>query len=165
MVVRAATGAAGGGGGGGLLPNLPNASSVAGTDLFAVYQSTILNQATALQIAQYVASVIAGIQISYATPAGASNDTVPTGFTSSVNRLDVDTSAGAANWTGLTAGVDNQMVYIRVTGANNLTLNNQNTGSLAANRFAGVDDFPLLPGAGLMVCYYAGTVNRWVMMP
>lgn len=102
--------------------------------------------------------------LSTASGAGATNDTAPVGFDSTIDRLDVDTTSGAANWTGLIAGADNQPVYVRVTGANALTLNNQNAGSAAANRFSGVDDRIILLNTVIALRYYAGSVNRWVMM-
>ncbi len=104
---------------------------------------------------------------SYVSPAGAQNNVNPgSGFPLLLGRIDVDTSAGDANWTGLLAGVDGQIVLIRnAAGANNLTLNSQNASSTAANRFAGSGDFVLPAGGAIWVIYYAGSVNRWVIVP
>lgn len=103
----------------------------------------------------------------FVSPAGGQNDVNPgSGFPALLGRIDVDTSAGNANWTGLLAGVDGQIVVIRnAAGANNLTLNNQNAGSTAANRFAAAGDFTLVPGNAIWVIYYGGSVNRWVIVP
>lgn len=164
MVVRAVTGASGSGGG--VLPNLPSASSVNSTDLIAVYQSPTLRQATALQFAQFVATVIAGEQMAATLGSGSTNDYNPTGFGPTINRLDIDPNAGNSTLTGLQAYTDNQIVIIRNTDAvNSLTLSNQDAGSLAANRFAGPDSITLTPGGSIWVVYYAGTVNNWIMTP
>ena len=103
---------------------------------------------------------------SFAPAAGATNNANPgSGFPALLGRIDVDTTAGNANWTGLLAGVDGQIVIIRNTGANNLVLNNQNASSTAANRFSAAADFTLVPGDAVWVVYYGGSVNRWVIVP
>lgn len=110
-----------------------------------------------------------GSLISYASPAGASNDVNPAGFGSSVGRIEVDLTLGSANWTGLAAGTDAQTVLICVVApaatVNTLTLNNQNAGSAAANRFRASDDVIVVFGNTLQLVYYAGSVNRWVIVP
>lgn len=110
-----------------------------------------------------------GSLISYAPAAGPSNDVNPAGFSSSVGRVEVDLTLGSANWTGLLAGSDGQIVLVSVIApnltANTLTLNNQNAGSSAANRFRGSDDTVIVFGNTLQIVYYAGTVNRWVIVP
>jgi hypothetical protein len=91
----------------------------------------------------------------------------PTGY----GRLDLNAAAGVANLTGLLAGTDGQQVIIRnLPGSgNNITLNNQNAGSLAANRFQGLNlsspnaDVILAPGSAILLMYYGGSLNYWVM--
>lgn len=103
----------------------------------------------------------------FVSPAGAQNNVNPgSGFPAAIGRIDADTSAGDANWTGMLAGVDGQIVIIRnATGANNLTLNSENAGSTAANRFTAAADMTLPPGGAIWAIYYAGSVNRWVLVP
>jgi hypothetical protein len=105
----------------------------------------------------------------YASPAGAQNNVDPTSggaWPVGFDRVDVTLAAGNANWTGLKAGGDGQVVIITNTdAANNLVLNNQNNGSTAANRFRSAADITLLPGTAILVKYYAGAVNRWVVVP
>lgn len=105
-----------------------------------------------------------GPRLSFAAAAGAANDVNPGGgWPGLYGRLDVDTTAGAASWTGLLAGFDGQRIMIRNTGANSLTLNNQNAGSVAANRFASSGDTVIAAGLSVEAVYYAGSVNRWVI--
>jgi hypothetical protein len=93
----------------------------------------------------------------------------PTGY----GRLDLNAAAGAANLTGLKAATDGQQILIRnLPGSgNNITLNNQNASSLAANRFQGLNlaspnaDVILAPGSGILLMYYGGSLNYWVMVP
>lgn len=97
-----------------------------------------------------------GSKLVYAPAAGASNNVTPGGLwpAPSVGRIDVNTVAGAANFTGLVAGiVDGQAVMIRVTGANNLTLNSLNAGSVAANQFAFVADLVLTQNDTAILIY------------
>lgn len=104
--------------------------------------------------------------------AGANNNLTPaspwpTGF----GRLDLNAAAGAANVTGLEAGVDGQQMVIRnLPGSgNNVTLNNQNAGSSAANRFQGLSlaspnaDVILAPGSAILLMYYSA-LAYWVML-
>jgi hypothetical protein len=105
-----------------------------------------------------------GAYVTATVAAGATNNFAPAGFSTSTGRLDIDPNAGASNITGLTAGADGQEVLIaNIDAANNLTLNNQNVGSTAANRFRMATDLVLVPGAAVLAVYYAGTVNRWVI--
>lgn len=96
-------------------------------------------------------------------PAGANNDFNPGGtWPAGIRRLDLDPNAGASNLTGLVAGSDGQEVFLfNPDAANNLTLNSQNAGSAAANRFQIVADLILSPNAGCILLYYAGSINRW----
>lgn len=104
--------------------------------------------------------------------AGANNNLTPaspwpTGF----GRLDLNAAAGAANVTGLKAGVDGQQMVIRnlPSSGNNVTLNNQNAGSSAANQFQGLNlaspnaDMILVPGSAILLMYYSA-LAYWVML-
>lgn len=153
-------------GGGTSTPVLgPVASSVANADEFAFFQGGTYKSVTAQILAAYIASAIAGTYLSDAPAAGTIDNYNPAGFGPTVNRFDVDTTAGDVTVTGFIAGIDNQPVIWSNTGANNLTLNNQDAGSLAANRFRASDAFVIPSGGSLQVIYYAGTVNRWVITP
>jgi hypothetical protein len=104
-----------------------------------------------------------GTLITYASATGAVNNVNPgSGFPSGISRLDVTLASGVANWTGLLAGADGQRVAISNQDTTNiLTLNSQNTGSTAANRFSAAADMALVPGQTLGLVYCAGSINRW----
>jgi hypothetical protein len=103
----------------------------------------------------------------YASPTGTSNDVNPGGgWPTSISRLDVTLASGNAEWTGLLAGTDGQMVEIfNADATNTLTLDANPAGSVAgsaaANRFQFVGNLALPPGASAIAVYSAGTVNRW----
>lgn len=80
----------------------------------------------------------------------------PTG----IGRLDIDTSAGNIELTGLVAGTPGQMVLIRNVGANNLQLDN-NGASSAGNVFASNGNLIVLPNGRTLAVWYGGTVNKW----
>lgn len=100
--------------------------------------------------------------------AGSQNNVTPdSGNLQTVNRLKVDTTAGNASFTGLTAGVDGQLLWLLNTGANLLTLNLENAASTITNRFSGAADLTI-PAGGSLLIYYdtavgAGTPGRWVI--
>lgn len=65
---------------------------------------------------------------------------------------------------GLKAGKSGQLVTIVSIGAGQVNIANQNTNSLAGNRFITFvtsAPTPLAPGAGAIVCKYDGTTERW----
>lgn len=106
-----------------------------------------------------------GAKLTYVAAAGATNNVNPGGSwpSPSYGRIDVNTAAGACNFTGLVAATtDGQSVSIRNAGANNLTLNNLNAGSTAANRFSGVGDTVLLPGESIILVYDL-TLALWMI--
>lgn len=78
-------------------------------------------------------------------------------------RVILTSTSGAANVTGMVAGVDGQPVLImNDDNANNITLNSLNAGSLAANRFQFAADVLLTPGASVMVMYDS-TLAKWLL--
>jgi hypothetical protein len=103
---------------------------------------------------------------SYASPSGTTND-VNGGFPRFVGkvRLTVTLAAGDAIWTGLGAGADGQEVLLWNNDAtNSLTLQVKNAGSVPRNQFNGSSmGYMLLPGFTLLLVYYAGVVNAWVV--
>jgi hypothetical protein len=103
--------------------------------------------------------------LAYASPAGANNNVNPgSGFPTSIGRLDVTLGSGAANWTGLLAGTDGQILVIgNADATNNLTLNALNAGSTSANQFRYSADMVLTPNTSIQLVYYAGSVNLWVI--
>jgi hypothetical protein len=103
--------------------------------------------------------------LAYASPAGAQNNVSPGGaFPTSIGRLDVTLGSGAANWTGLLAGTDGQILVIgNVDATNTLILNALNVGSSAANQFRYSADLIITPSTSILLVYYAGTVNKWVI--
>jgi len=105
-----------------------------------------------------------GSYLAYASPAGASNNVTPAGFGSTVGLLDVTLAAGDANWTGLAAGADKQMLIIaNADTVHTLTLNGLNGGSLAANRFRAGGDPVLPPLSALLLVYYT-TPAQWIVV-
>lgn len=92
--------------------------------------------------------------------AGANNNVAAT---AGVGRLDVSTAAGAANITGIAAGTDGQLLNVRNTGANLLTLNSDNAGSLSANQIQLPADLSLPQYDALLLCYYGGSINKWCL--
>jgi hypothetical protein len=95
--------------------------------------------------------------------AGANNDVDP-GLPGIPARLYVTLPNGAANWTGMKASSDGQIVQI-INGdaANTLTLNSQNAGSQSANQFLGPADIVLTPGDSAIAVYTKRTLNKWVL--
>jgi hypothetical protein len=98
----------------------------------------------------------------YVATAGANNN-VPA--LANIGRLDVDTTAGAANITGIAAGFDGQLLIVRCIGANPkyLTLNSMNAGSSAANQLQLPADLTLPQYDGILLCYYGGPINKWCL--
>jgi hypothetical protein len=114
-----------------------------------------------------------GAYISTAVAAGANNNVNPGGapawpgtLSAPYGQLDLTGAAGDFNLTGLLAGLNLQQVVIRNATNFNGTLNDQNAGSLAANRFAigGAGDTLLPAGVSILAVYYAGSINRWVIV-
>lgn len=131
-----------------------------GTEIFMVIQDGISKQVPA----DDVINVGTGV-LTYASPAGASNDVVPPGFDESIAFLEVDTNAGNAQWTGLLAGEHNQRVIVTNTGPNQLRLDANNVGSAANNRFRAASNLILLTNMSTEVVYCAEGVNRWLVIP
>jgi hypothetical protein len=104
--------------------------------------------------------------LSYASPTGVSNNVAPPGFQSNITRLWVTLPSGSAEWTGLKAGVDGQEIILtNADPANNLQLDIENGGSIAANQFYGTDgEYILNPGNSIILCYYGGSQNQWVVV-
>lgn len=106
-----------------------------------------------------------GALISAAIAAGQTNNAAPVGFGASTGRVVFTLAGGDANWTGLLAGTDAQLLILtNLDAVNTLTLNAQNAASTAANRFLASGDYLIPSGNSLLLCYYAGSVNRWVIV-
>jgi len=101
--------------------------------------------------------------------AGATNNLAPAGFPGApgpnqIGRLILTAPSGAANVTGLVAGNDGQWVLIVNNDPNNaITLNSQNAGSTAANRFQYVAGDLTLPVGGSVLAVYDVTIARWIL--
>lgn len=110
--------------------------------------------------------VVVGVGlVSYASPAGASNDVTIPDFTDQILFLEVDTNAGNAQWTGLLAGSHAQRVIITNLGPNQLRLDANNVGSAAANRFRAASNLILLANMSTEIVYCEEGVNRWLVIP
>jgi hypothetical protein len=101
----------------------------------------------------------------YASPAGSNNNVNPgSSFPTNKGRLVVTLAGGDATWTGLLAGSDGQLLWIfNADASHNLTLSVADAGSTGANRFAGFSSLILPAQASVLACYFAGSVNRWVL--
>jgi len=95
---------------------------------------------------------------------GANNDLNPTGFGPGTGRIDLDSTAGVANITGLRPGYDGQRVTLRLVTANAVTCNNLNGGSAATAQFSGTGDSVLAQRLAVDIVYYAG-IGKWVFVP
>lgn len=105
-----------------------------------------------------------GSYLAFASPAGASNNVNPAGFGATVGLLDVTLAAGDANWTGLAAGANEQILVIaNADTTHSLTLNGLNGGSLAANRFRAGGD-PVLPPLSSVLLVYYTTPAQWIIV-
>lgn len=101
-----------------------------------------------------------GTYLAYTAASGTSNNVAPGGFGTGVGYLDVDTTAGAATFTGLTAGADGQTLVISVKGANTLTLNAIDAGSSSGNQFR-LDASITLNQYGSLRLRYSTTTGNW----
>lgn len=109
---------------------------------------------------QAVVTVLGG-EVVIVAVAGQSNNVAVAVTT--VSRVLVQTSAGDATFTGITAGSDGQLMVITNQGGNLLTLADSNAGSSAANRLYGVADITL-PTKGSQLLSYSGNLSKWVMV-
>lgn len=105
----------------------------------------------------------------FTASAGANNNAAPDAGANiqTLNRLYIDSSAGVCNLTGLAAGLDGQLLWLKNTGANDVTLNDENAGSTITNRFSGLADLTISADDSLLIYYDAalgaGTPGRWIM--
>src|ERR1700724_3354377 len=99
-----------------------------------------------------------------ALPPGATNNLNPGGgWPVDYGRLFLTAAGGAANVTGLVAGVDNQwLLIVNDDAANNITLNVDNAGSAAANQFDYAADLILPPKVSVLAVYDA-TEASWML--
>jgi hypothetical protein len=112
-----------------------------------------------------------GPSTTFVAAAGSQNNVTPAPAITGLNRLLVNTNAGAATFTGLAAGTDGQLLWLTNTGAGDLTLANENAASTITNRFesgAIVGDLIVIGGGGNLLLYYdsaigPGTPGRWIM--
>lgn len=101
----------------------------------------------------------------YAAAAGASNDVTPVGFGLNTRFLDVDTTLGNAQFTGLIAGQHGQRIVLTCLGPNQLRLDGLNGGSLAANQFREAGNLILLTNMTTELIYCSlGGVNKWLVI-
>jgi hypothetical protein len=106
-----------------------------------------------------------GTVLAYTSAAGSVNDVAPGSFGSMIGRLEV-TLSNITTWTGLTAGADAQLLIVSVVaGAFLLTLSALDSGSMAANQFRASASLTLGLNDSILLCYYAGSVNKWVVIP
>ena len=145
----------------------PHAMIMLGTDALGNLIPVLVTPGGAIVTTGGGAGSLAGLftggsLITDASPAGVTNNVNPAGWLtipSAVGRINVDTTAGNAEWTGLdAAGInDGTGVLITNVGPNNLQLDNQNAGSTATNQFFASGNIVLVPGQGTIAIYSTAT--------
>lgn len=136
---------------------LPEAQvPLAGTESVPLVQNGVTKRVAA---SEFFATLVAGTEAALVTAAGGNNNVV----IGTAQRLLVNTAAGAATITGFAGGTDGRMLLVTVTGANDLTLADEDGGSIAANQLYGSDDLVLPQGVSLWLIY-SGTLAKWVMV-
>jgi hypothetical protein len=159
--------------------SLPSAASAAaGTIQYTSDQGPVYSNGSAWQTFGGGGSSVnlglftGGSVIIYNAAAGQSNNVNPGGAwpAATVGRIEVNTSAGNANWTGLAAPTtpaqDGQGVLIKNlrNGGNTLTLNANNAGSSAANKFDLASDIILNAGDSV-IAVYEYSRQLWYIAP
>lgn len=107
------------------------------------------------------ALVTFGPEDTFVLAAGDNDDLTPGAGIGNINRLLLDSSAGAAAITGIIAGTDGQALLLTLTTANDVELPHDDLGSAAANRLYGVG--PTLIEHGSQLLIYSGNLDRWVL--
>jgi hypothetical protein len=130
-----------------------------GTEVMMVVQSGLSKQALVTDVIAMVAN-----RVVYASPAGPNNNVAPPGFDANTRYLDVDTTAGAAQWTGLLAGANGQRVVVTPIGAGSLRLDALAGGSVAANQFRAAANTMLITNLSTEIEYSSG-VGKWLVIP
>lgn len=139
---------------------LPSAvTPLTGDELVMLVQSGESRRAPASAF-QSAVTVLGGEEVIVATAGDNDNVTVTV---ATVSRILVDTTAGDAVFTGITAGSDGQLMVVTNEGPSLLTLNDEDSGSTSANRLYGVTDISL-PAKGSQLLSYSGNLSKWVMV-
>lgn len=103
-----------------------------------------------------------GPAATFVAVAGDNNNVTPAPAISTINRLKVDTAAGAATITGIAAGADGQNLLVTNVGANDLTLAVESASSTAANRLYGIGDL-VMPQFNSQLLVYDSAIARWLI--
>lgn len=139
---------------------LPSAvTPLTGDEEVMVVQSGVSRRAPASAFQSSV-TTLGGEQTIVA--AAGTTDNVPV-TVATVSRVLVETTAGDAVFTGMTAGSDGQLLVVTNEGSGLLTLNDQDAGSLSVNQFYGVTNITL-PAKGSQLLSYSGNLTKWVMV-
>lgn len=141
--------------------DLPPATlPLAGTEIAALVQNGRTVQAP-------TSSLLVGIanRVVFVSPGGASNN-VNAGIDANTRYLDVDTTAGAAQWSGLSsAGISNgQRIVVTPIGAGSLRLDALNGASAAANQFRAAANTMLVTNLSVEIEFSSG-VGKWLVIP
>lgn len=96
-----------------------------------------------------------GTYITVAPAAGSYTNYNPAGFGPGVGRLDIDTSAGNVELVSLIAGTDGQLLNVSNTGPNTLLLDTPG--------FRLPGQMAIVENDAQLLCYYAGSINKWCM--
>jgi hypothetical protein len=140
------------------IPELPPATTpLTGAELFEAVQGSVSVRLTA---ADLVAPVIALNLQAAPLAAGANNDFALAVF---VGFLDLDTTAGAAQLTGMFAQFNGQVVTISNTGPNLLTLSANSGLSFPANRFRLPANVGVVAN-GSYTLRYCAPLSQWLAL-
>lgn len=145
---------------GGMGGALPGSRQLAGSSTINLVDNGAGNTLV-LEVAGASAAALPGGLTPLAPAAGLLNNyvlAVGTGF------LDIDTTAGAVDLTGVVPSLpDGQILIVSNTGSNLLQLMSQNINSNPTNRFRLAFDITLTQNASMTVRYSAA-IGRWVQM-
>lgn len=120
---------------------------------FALIDPSRLTRATTIENAVSLLG-----DISPTALAADTNDYAPTGFSgASVVRVS---SSAAVNLTGLAGGADGRTVFLFNVGSYQISLVDESSSSIAANRFALANNLQVAGGDGVLLVYDA-TDSRW----
>lgn len=121
-----------------------------------ISQDTEFSAGHTLSADRYETGVISPTQLGGGST---THDYAPTNFaTCNVIRLD---AAGAASITGFAGGAAGRLIRLYNIGSFNITLLDENVGSVAANRIRTTGAGRSIPENGSVTIWYDGVSNRW----
>lgn len=139
---------------------LPVAVALDGAEVLAIAQAGVSKQ---MSVSTFIAAIPA-VRVTYVAAAGASNNVTPAGFGPTTRYLEVNTAAGAAQFTGLIAGANGQRVVVTPIGAGTLRLDALAGASAAANQFRAAANTLLVTNLSVEI-EYSTEIGKWLVIP